>query len=118
MAHYVELPVYKAAYDLLLKTFDLSHNLTREYKFTLGEKLKNQATDLLTNIYRANRVTDKHVHLNNARENLELLRLYVRILLDTKQIGNKKHIYINQFAENVSKQLAGWNKSVGNINTS
>ncbi|GAI94110.1 unnamed protein product [marine sediment metagenome] len=112
MAQYIELPVYKAAYDLLLQIFALTHNLTREYKFTLGEKLKNEITDLLTNIYRANRVREKAKILEKARENLELVRLYIRILLDTKQISNKKHIFINQSIEKESKQLAGWHKSV------
>jgi len=118
MANYIELPVYKAAYDLLLQIYGLTHNLSREYKYSLGSKLKDEVTELLSNIYRANRVKDKHLHLNNARENLELTRLYIRILFDTKQIGIKKHVFINQFAENVSKQLAGWHKSVKKINTS
>lgn len=112
MANYVELPVYKASYDLLLQIFNLTHSLTREYKFTLGEKLKNEITELLSNIYRANRVREKANYLETARENLELVRLYIRILLDTKQIGNKKHIFINTSIEKVSKQLAGWHKSV------
>ena len=118
MANYIELPVYKAAYDMLLQIFNLTHNLSREYKYSLGDKLKNEATELLSNIYRANRVKDKAGYLNNARENLELTRLYVRILFDTKQIGMKKHVFINQYAENVSKQLAGWYNSVNKINTS
>ncbi len=60
MAQYDQLPVYKAGYDLLILIFQLSHSLNREYKFTLGEKLKNEVTDLLTNIYRANRVVQKN----------------------------------------------------------
>lgn len=112
MAHYIELPVYKAAYDLLILIFQLSHNLSREYKFTLGEKLKNETTDLLTNIYRANRVHEKAEFLEKAREQLEIVRLYIRILKDTNQISSKKHIFINKSIESVSKQLAGWHKSV------
>ncbi len=117
MANYLELPVYKAAYDLLLQIFSLTNNLTREYKYTLGEKLKNEITELLTNIYRANRIRSKVVYLEQARESLELVRLFIRILLDTKQISSKKHIFINQSIEKVSKQLAGWHKSVEKIDT-
>lgn len=117
MAHYIELPVYKAAYDLLLLIFDFTHNLSREYKYTIGEKLKNSTTDLLTNIYRANRVKEKAFHLESAREILELVRLYIRILFDTKQIGTKKYIFINESIEKVSKQLAGWHNSVEEIRT-
>ena len=112
MAYYIELPVYKATYDLLLQIFDLTHNLSREYKYTLGEKLKNETTVLLTNIYKANRVRQKENYLETARENLELVRLYIRILKDTKQITSKKHIFINKSIETVSKQLAGWHKSI------
>ena len=112
MANYLELPVYKASYDLLLQIFTLTHNLTREYKYTLGEKLKNEITELLSNIYRANRTREKERYLKIARENLELVRLYIRILKDLKQVSGKKHIFINLSIEKVSKQLAGWHKSV------
>jgi len=111
MAQYNELPVYKAAYDMLLHVFNMVHNLSREYKYSLGEKLKNEATDLLTNIYRANRVRQKSTHIENARENLEIVRLYVRILKDTRQTGINKHIALNEKLENISKQLAGWHKA-------
>lgn len=36
----IELPVYKASYGLLLYSFKLIKNLTREYKYTIGEKIK------------------------------------------------------------------------------
>ncbi|HPF94389.1 MAG TPA: four helix bundle protein [Tenuifilaceae bacterium] len=111
MAQYSELPVYKAAYDLLLQVFGMVHNLSKEYKYSLGEKIKNEITELLSNIYRANRSTQKNQHLEEARENLELVRLYIRILKDTQQIGINKYVSINQNMEGVSKQLAGWHKS-------
>lgn len=111
MAKYDQLPVYKAAYDLLLQLFGLAHQLNREYKYTLGEKLKNEVTDLLTNIYKANKTFEKATLIDKARENTEIVRLYIRILFDTKQISQKKHIAINEKIENVSKQLAGWHKS-------
>jgi len=114
MAHYNELPVYKAAYDLLLQMFQLTHHLKREYKFTIGEKLKNEITDLLTNIYRANKTRQKKEFIEKAQQNLEIVRLYIRILKDTKQINSKKHIFINQPIESISKQLAGWYKSTKN----
>ena len=114
MAHYSELPVYKATYDLLLQVFGMVHNLGKEYKYSLGEKIKNEVTDMLSNIYRANRTREKNVPLDKARENLELVRLYIRILKDTKQIGMNKYLFLNKNLESISKQLAGWHKSVLN----
>jgi hypothetical protein len=48
MALYDELPVFKAAYDLLLDIYRFSATLTREYKYTLGEKLKNETLEMPT----------------------------------------------------------------------
>jgi hypothetical protein len=39
--HY-DLPVYKACYDLLLEIFQFTKDFSREYKYTVGESLKNQ----------------------------------------------------------------------------
>jgi hypothetical protein len=54
-----ELPVYKASYDLLLSIFNLAKNFNKDYKYTLGESLKNEAVSAVTNIYRANCTTEK-----------------------------------------------------------
>ena len=55
MALYCELPAYKLAYDMLLAIYGWTKLFTREHKYTLGEKLKNETLELLINIYKANR---------------------------------------------------------------
>ena len=110
MAQYNELPVYKACYDLLLEIFQFTKNFTREYKYTIGESLKKETTELLTKIFRANVRKDKVQILQEAREHIEVVRLYVRIMKDLHQISNKKFVNINSRIENVSKQLTGWQR--------
>ena len=51
MANYDNLPVYKAAYDLLLRVYGLGQHWARDIKFTLGERLKNELYDVLLFIY-------------------------------------------------------------------
>ncbi len=108
---YSSLPVHKASYELLLEIFIFSKDLSREYKYTIGQDLKKDTIDLLVGIYRANRVYDKKEIIGEAREKLEMIRLYVRILHDLKEIGIKKFTHINLKIENVSKQLTGWQSS-------
>lgn len=36
---YEQLPVYKASYALFLQLFQISKNMERDYKFTLGERI-------------------------------------------------------------------------------
>ena len=50
MALYFDLPVYKKTYDLLLDLFNLSSNLTKAYKYTLGERIQLEAIETIVNI--------------------------------------------------------------------
>lgn len=59
MGLHQELPVYKASYDLLLAIFEFTKNFNKDYKYTVGESLKKETTELLTLIYRANSRKDK-----------------------------------------------------------
>ena len=59
MALYYTLPVYKASYKLVILLFANSENFAREYKYTVGQDLKNEGSMLIKNIYRANKAMDK-----------------------------------------------------------
>lgn len=85
---------------------------SREYKYTLGEKLKNETLELLTNIYKANK--SKHdtrlQYIDAARQNVEVARLLLRVTKDLKVIGIKSFVVLNVQVEELSKQLASWHK--------
>lgn len=69
MAQYSELPVYKATYDLLLAIFQFTKDFSKEFEYTVGERLKKEIIELITLIYHANSRTDKVETLPTAREN-------------------------------------------------
>ncbi|MBT4155273.1 MAG: four helix bundle protein [Candidatus Marinimicrobia bacterium] len=110
MSKYDELPVYKASYDLLLVIFQFTKNFNKEFKYTIGESLKKETTELITLIYRANSKKDKHDVLQEARERIEVIRLFIRLMKDLRQISVKRFVLVNKQVENVSKQLSGWQK--------
>src|ERR1022692_4236930 len=101
MATYDNLPVYKASYDLLVEIFQFVKNFNKEYKYTVGEKLKNETIEMITNIYRANSRIEKKALLQTARENTEVIRLLLRLIKDLKQIDLRKFVIINEKIENV-----------------
>lgn len=41
-----DLPVYKQSYDLLLDIFKPTKEINREHKYTVGEELKKETTDM------------------------------------------------------------------------
>jgi len=111
MANYDELPVYKATYDLLLEVFRFTKTFSKEYKYTVGESIKKETLELITLIYRANSKQNKTETIQEAREKIEVLRLFIRLMKDLRQISLKRFVQINKQVENVSKQLTGWQKS-------
>ena len=113
MAHYEHLPAFKATYDLLLDVYKMNVNLTREYRYTIGEKLKIEVTELMVSIYKANvNEQEKEANLRRAREHMVVTKIYMRLLHDLKQIPPKRFISLSERAENVSKQITAWHKSV------
>jgi hypothetical protein len=93
MAQYDQLPVYKESYDLLLDLYIISKNMERDFKFTLGEKIKNEMTDLIVNVYLSNSRIDKTTLIESSREKIEVIRLLMRLYKDLKQIKTNEYIF-------------------------
>jgi hypothetical protein len=110
MALYENLPVFKASYDLLLETYKLAQNMQRDYRYTIGEKLKTELMDMMVDIYRANGMTEKSAVIQQARERLVVIKLHLRILRDLNQISVKAFALQSERIESLSKQLASWHK--------
>jgi hypothetical protein len=76
MAQYEHLPVFKKSYDLLLTIYQSVGMFGKEFKYTIGEKLKNEALELIVCIYKANSRVNKLSMITEAKEHLEVARLY------------------------------------------
>lgn len=112
MALFSELPVYKLGYDLLIAIYNKTSTFSREYKYTIGERLKNEILELLINIYKANKSKKENrvQYIENARQHVEVVRLLLRDVKDLKVIGIKGFVALNVQVEELSKQLAAWQK--------
>lgn len=112
MATYDNLPVYKASYDFFVSAFAFTKTFTKEYKYTLGESIKNETISLMMSIYHANSdLGGRYELLKKARTHLETVRLLLRLTHDIKQINLGKFIGLSTQIESISKQLAMWQKS-------
>ena len=114
MAVYENLPVFKASYDLLLASLKLCRNLPRDYRYTFGERLKTELTDLMICIYRANGSEEKRPYLVEARERVVVIKINLSLLHDMKQISLKQYALQSVNIESVSKQLTAWQKKQDN----
>lgn len=113
MTTYDNLPLYKTSYDLLLQIFEIVKKFEKQYKYTLWDKIKNEIIDLITSVYRANSSFDERLkNIKKAREQVEVLKLYLRLCKDLKILTLKNFVDLSLNIDSISKQLFSWEKSI------
>jgi len=114
MAQTEHLPIYKSTYDLCLYLEQVVHNFSRYHKYTLGADLRDGARRALKLIVRANARRNKVPVLLELREELEELKVLLRLGQDVKAFPNFNSFEyaITQVVE-IAKQNEGWLKSQG-----
>jgi hypothetical protein len=116
MATYDQLMIYKQAYDLTTDLMPLTKNMDRGYKFTLGERINNASVEMLISVYRINTTYDnRERYFASAREQVELVRLLLRLMKDLRIVTVNRFTRLNETVESISKQLTGWQRSNSNV---
>ena len=112
MAQAEHLPIYKASYDLCLYLEQVVRGFSRYHKYTLGADLRDGARRVLKLVVRANARHDKVPVLLEVREEVEQLKVVLRLCQDVKAFPSFtgfEHA-ITQVVE-IAKQNEGWLKS-------
>ena len=113
MAQYEHLPIYKQTYDILLRTMTATKDFPREYKFTLGQKIKDELIDLVILIYRANSAIDKKQHIESILERVQAIQLLMRLSHDMKILSRRHYAALAEMTDSLAKQAQGWLRSSG-----
>ncbi len=91
MALYYDLPVFKEVYQLIRKIFEYIKHFPNEYKYTMGRDMKRYSIQLVRSIYRANKEKDKRIYLESFLDDIEVLKLEIRICTDLKLLSLNKN---------------------------
>ena len=110
MALHIELPIYKLAYDLLSLATDLTRNMPRDFKASLGQQIRVECVQLIVCIGRANRARDKTAVLDELLEHLQVVELLMRLSQDKRYISPKQWAASVQITERIGQQASGWRR--------
>jgi len=108
MALYYDLPVFKDVYKLTVELFRLTSKFSREYKFTLGQDMKKDCILLVRSIYRANKVKDKAIYLEQFLDDFEVVKLEIRLCTELKLITIKNQAALSALMDSIGRQITGW----------
>ena len=103
MALHTSLPIYKVAYDLLSLATDVTRNMPRDFKVSLGGRIRDECVALVVLIGRANFARDKV-------ERLQVAELLLRLSCDKRFISRTQYAQAIQLTAQVGKQANGWRK--------
>ena len=108
MARATDLPIYKAAYELLQLLAKLTQHYPRNFRQGLAREVFSEAQAVVVGIFRANCATDKAPDLEKVREHLETLRLLLRLSKDLHLISPGHFGATVELTDAVGKQASGW----------
>ena len=105
------LPVFKLVYDLLLRLVHEVGKMSKDFRYTLGEDVKRLLVRVEVCIYHANDkkgTSNKVECINEALEKMLEVKLYVRIMHDSKQLSLQKYALLCEQMVEVETQLKNW----------
>lgn len=111
MAIHTELPIYKVAYDLLGVVVQIVKNMPRDFKQSVGGKIRDECIDVATLVFRANVAADKAPHLLALLERLQVAELLLRLARDHRFISTGQYAQAIALTSSIGKQANGWRKS-------
>lgn len=113
MAQYEHLPIYKAAFDLLVYCEKIVRNFSRYNKYTHGTAMRDLAREILMLIVRANNTYTKQPVLEQVRMKLEELKVTIRVCKEVQAFAsfNSFETSMNMVVS-IAKQNEGWMKSL------
>jgi hypothetical protein len=109
-----DIPIFKKSYDLY-KTFNEYRKLVpKQDRFTVFEKSECAILDVLESIMKASgeQKKEKLPTLEKASLKLNMLRVFIRLMKDTKTIDAKKYMILESVIDEIGRMLGGWIRSV------
>lgn len=111
MALHTDLPIHKVTYDLLAHAARITSNFPRDFKQSLGGKIRDECVELVVLIFRANTATDKAPHLLSLIERLQVVELTLRLSRDLRCISTGQYATAIELTGSIGRQANGWRKS-------
>lgn len=110
MARVEHLEIYKTSYSLLVVVTQAIRNFPRDFKFSLGDKLRVECIELTMDIYRANSVKKcRSEIIERIIERINVIQLVLRLAKDLHLINIKKFAELAEITDSIVRQASGWN---------
>ena len=104
------LPVLEKTKSTYLVWFEYYQNIPKHHKFSIGEKIDKFFVEIIDAIITANFLSQKEKipFVRFAIRRLDVLKVFLMILWETKSLDNKKYITLSTKLDEIGRNLGGW----------
>lgn len=90
--------------------FKYYQNIPKHHRFSLGEKIDKFFIEIIDAIVTANFLTPKEKlpFVRFAIRKLDVLKVFLMMLWETKSLDNKKYIALSEKLNEIGRNLGGW----------
>lgn len=111
MAQIKHLPIYKTTYELLELVVRVTKGFPKDFKYSLGEKIRLEVIDLVVFIFKANSIKSQRIdNANKIIERIQVIDLLVRLCKDLRLINVKQFSEVVFLSDSLGRQAQGWIK--------
>lgn len=116
MAQYKHLPIYKTTYELLEMVTRKTKDFPRDFKYSLGDKIRNECIELVIFIYKANTIKNKRgENLQQILERVQVIELMLRLAKDLRLFNITAFSEIVLLTDSLARQAQGWINHTANL---
>lgn len=107
------IPIFKKTYDLYKTFYSYRGTVPKADRYTIWQRSEEMLLDLFKEILLASKSQrmEKVAILEHASTNLNLLRVFLRLMKEVKTIDNKKYITLESSVDEIGRMLGGWLRS-------
>lgn len=111
-----DIPIFKKVYDLYKVFYEFRNLVPKQDRYTIWQKCDSLILDILEGIFSASKKPQllKIPILEITSNKLNFLRVFIRLMKETKVIDEKKYIAIESIIDEIGRMLGGWIRSINN----
>ena len=110
----LDIPIIQSSYKFYLDLHNYQKNISKIKRYTLWKKCENSSLKILEMLIQAGYLNQKNRsnQLIKISAQIDILRIFLRLALDTKVFNQKKHIEFLTSLDEIGRMLGGWLRSI------
>ncbi len=107
------IPIFKKSYDLYKTFYSYRSVVPKQDRYTIWQRCESLILDILEGILLASQTAknEKLPILEKTSMKLNFLRIFVRLMKETKVMDNRKYTALQELIDEIGRMLGGWIRS-------